>query len=94
MKIGRVIGMNRGVIILSLIFADTNHASACAVCFGDPLSPLTQGLNWAIGTLLSVAGGVLISFAIFFLQLRTKAKSPGLMKNPYREFPKNAWLTD
>jgi len=34
-------------------------AEACATCFGDPSAPASQGMNWAILTLLGVTGGVL-----------------------------------
>ena len=34
-------------------------AEACATCFGDPSAPASQGMNWAILTLLGVTGCVL-----------------------------------
>lgn len=42
-------------------------ASACAVCFGDPKSPLTQSANSGILLLLVVISSLLMTFAgIFF----------------------------
>ena len=48
------------IIILSftmLFIPET--AEGCATCFGDPSAPASQGMNWAILTLLGVTGGVL-----------------------------------
>ncbi len=45
----------------------------CAVCFGDPSSPLTQGYNWAVYVLLAVVIAVLSAFAVLFLNFRKRA---------------------
>ena len=47
----------------------------CAVCFGDPSSPLTQGYNYAVIALLLVIVSVLASFAMMFLNFRKRAKN-------------------
>jgi hypothetical protein len=48
------------IILLSfLVFFNPETAQACATCFGDPSAPASQGMNWAILTLLGVTGGVL-----------------------------------
>ena len=48
------------IIILSFILLFVpESAEACATCFGDPSAPASQGMNWAILTLLGVTGGVL-----------------------------------
>ncbi|MBT4054378.1 MAG: hypothetical protein HOI72_08560 [Candidatus Marinimicrobia bacterium] len=48
------------IILLSFtVFFIPETAQACATCFGDPSAPASQGLNWAIITLLGVTGGVL-----------------------------------
>jgi len=46
----------------------------CAVCFGDPTSPLTQGYNFAVLALLAVVVAVLTGFAILFLNFRKRAR--------------------
>ncbi len=46
----------------------------CAVCFGDPTSPLTQGYNLAVFVLLAVTVIVLSAFGILFLNFRKRAK--------------------
>jgi len=50
-------------------------ALACAVCYGDPNSLQTAGLNLAIFSLLGFIGTVLMGFAGFFLYLRHKSKT-------------------
>jgi hypothetical protein len=50
-----------------LIAAAPEAATACSTCFGDPQSPLTEGMNQAIAFLLGVIGTVLFGFASLFL---------------------------
>ncbi len=47
----------------------------CAVCFGDPTSPLTQGYNYAVIALLAVITAVLVGFGILFLNFRKREKN-------------------
>ncbi|MFQ5628836.1 MAG: hypothetical protein ACE5I1_08750 [bacterium] len=47
---------------------------ACPVCFGAPESPLTEGMNMAILTLLGIIGTLLGMFGAFFIYLRNRAK--------------------
>ncbi|MEC9050165.1 MAG: hypothetical protein VYD66_05145 [Candidatus Neomarinimicrobiota bacterium] len=47
------------ILVSFLVFLIPETAQACATCFGDPSAPASQGLNWAILTLLGVTGGVL-----------------------------------
>jgi len=47
----------------------------CAVCFGDPTSPLTHGYNLAVIALLAVTVMVLTAFACLFLNFRKRAKN-------------------
>ena len=61
-----------GYMALPLAFAlglaaIPESAWACATCFGDPASPLTDGMNKAILALLAVITSVLASFAGLFL---------------------------
>ena len=46
----------------------------CATCFGDPNSSASQGMNWAIISLLATTGCVLsgISFSIFTIAKKSK----------------------
>jgi len=47
----------------------------CAVCFGDPTSPLTQGYNYAVLALLAIIVAVLIGFGALFLNFRKREKN-------------------
>lgn len=48
------------IILVIVIFGFVpDTASACATCFGDPSAPASQGMNWAIITLLGITGTVL-----------------------------------
>jgi hypothetical protein len=60
----------RNVSYLSLSLAllmASQPAWACAVCFGDPNSPMVKSANTAILFLLAVIGSVLGGFASLFL---------------------------
>ena len=46
----------------------------CAVCFGDPGSPLTKGLNAGIFTLMFFIFAVLVSFGGLFLNIRNRTR--------------------
>ena len=47
------------------LFLQSGHA--CSVCFGDPDSDLTKGLNAGVLALLVVVSMVLTGFAAFFV---------------------------
>lgn len=46
---------------------------ACAACYGQSDSPLAQGVNWGILSLLGVVVCVLGSIASFFMYLARKS---------------------
>ena len=49
-------------------------AAACAVCFGDPNSAMTAGVNNAIMTLLIIVGVVQVGFVALFWSFRNRAR--------------------
>ena len=53
----------------ALTLAAQSSAFACTVCYGASDSPLAQGMNWAIATLLGVIGSVLFCVVAFFVHL-------------------------
>ncbi len=59
------------VVVLALVAAHT-VAVACPTCFGAPDSPQTEGLKWAILSLLGITGTVLAGMSAFFFYLRKK----------------------
>jgi len=48
---------------------------ACAACYGQSDSPMANGMNWGIMSLLVVIGGVLGGVAAFFIYLARRAAS-------------------
>ena len=51
-----------------------SESLACPICFGDPDSPIVQGANWGVFTLLGVTGGVLSGFVGFFFHLMKRSR--------------------
>ena len=51
----------------------TESALACAACYGQSDSPLAQGMNWGIVSLLAVVGCVLSGVAAFFVHIGRKS---------------------
>lgn len=54
---------------------------ACAACFGKSDSPLANGMNWGIFTLLGVVVPVLSCFAFCFIRMINKDESSEKNKN-------------
>ena len=52
---------NSGALLCFFLLAPWNDLLACAVCFGDPNSPLTHGARAAVWFLLGVVALVLCS---------------------------------
>ena len=59
-------------IVAALLLWGLQNAQACPNCYGDPQSPLTDGINMAIVSLLAVTGSVLGGVMAFFLFLRRR----------------------
>lgn len=53
--------------------ATPSSALACATCYGASDSPLAQGMNWGIVTLLGVIGMVLFGIVAFFVHVGIKS---------------------
>ena len=50
-------------------------SQACAVCYGDPDSPMSKGLTWGITALLVVVASVLGGIASFFVYIAKKSST-------------------
>ena len=59
------------LILLSIVISSLN---ACAVCYGDPNSPMTHGMNMGILTLLFFIGFILTVVLFFIITLYIKSK--------------------
>jgi hypothetical protein len=57
---------------------------ACATCFGGNIeSPMADGMNWGIFTLLAVVGTVLATFLTFLIYVIRKSEAlNAAAKNP------------
>ena len=65
----------RTVLTLAML-AVLSHplgAHACSVCYGEPDSPASRGLTWAILALAAVVVAVLGGVVAFFVQASRKA---------------------
>jgi len=51
------------LVVPALLYGTPQHAHACAVCFGDPNSPLTKGALWGVAVMAGVIGSVLACIA-------------------------------
>ena len=60
------------VCVVAALFVSTSSAFACPSCYGDPESPMTDGMNMAILALLGITGSMLALFGAFFLYLRRR----------------------
>lgn len=60
------------LLVLSLVLFTPASVMGCPSCFGDPDSPMTEGMNAGILLLLGVTGGVLGMIATFFFYLRKR----------------------
>jgi len=69
-------GLNRRwlpAMLLALSLSGAQTLQACAVCYGEPGSPLALGLSWGIASLLAVVMLVLGGIACFFFYLAKRA---------------------
>ena len=60
--------------IVSVIFL-AGSLYACSTCFGDPNAAATQGMNWAIISLLVTTGGVLSGIVLVIRKLANRSKT-------------------
>ena len=69
-------GFQLKVLLSGLVGAlalQPNSVRACAACYGQSDSPMAQGMNWGIMSLLVVVGTVLGGVAAFFVYLARRA---------------------
>jgi|TARA_B100000073_G_C23489359_1_gene474943 hypothetical protein len=62
------------VRLLILFIILSNYIYPCAVCYGDPNSPMSHGMNMGILTLLFVVVGILLTIVAFIISLYFKSK--------------------
>ncbi len=60
-------------LVTVFVVAAKASALACATCYGASDSPLAQGMNWGIATLLGVIGAVLAGVVAFFVHVGVRS---------------------
>ena len=62
------------VRFITIIILFSNILFPCAVCYGNPDSPMSHGMNMGVLTLLAFIGFILfmVLFSIFSISIRTK----------------------
>ena len=65
----RIVRLTVGICLVALPGA----LQACTACYGPSDSPMAQGMNWGIMSLLVVIGCVLGGIASFFVYLGRRA---------------------
>ena len=70
MRAGKLLTVVAAAVWLALPQA----ATACATCYGAADSPMTQGMNNAILTLIGVVGLVYVGIGKVFLDFRRRAR--------------------
>ena len=62
------------VRFISIIILFSSVLFPCAVCYGNPDSPMSHGMNMGVLTLLAFIGFILfmVLFSIFSISIRTK----------------------
>ncbi len=59
--------------VAALVLLHPMPVHACAVCYGEPDSPMSQGLTWAITSLAVIVFAVLAGVVAFFVQASRRA---------------------
>ena len=70
------------VAIAGAIAAAPPPLLACAACYGKSDSPLANGINWGIFTLLGVVVSVLSCFVVFFVHVARRTPPDDETANP------------
>ncbi len=65
---GKILWLASGLAVVA-----KSSALACATCYGASDSPLAQGMNWGIATLLGVIGAVLAGVVAFFVHVGVRS---------------------
>ena len=63
------------LVLVLASFLGLPSALACSVCYGEPDSPMTRGLSWAIIALAGIVGLVLTAVTMFFVHVNRRANA-------------------
>ena len=66
----------KNLLLLALAVIAPVPTFACATCYGGNIdSPMAEGMNWGIFTLLGVIGTVLATFLTFLIYIIRKSEA-------------------
>ncbi len=64
------------LLLLALVILAPTQVFACATCYGGNIdSPMADGMNWGIFTLMGVIGTVLATFLTFLIYIIRKSEA-------------------
>ena len=64
------------LFLIALAVPAPSRMFACAACYGGSIdSPMADGMNWGIFTLLGVVGTVLATFLVFFIHIIRRSEA-------------------
>jgi heme/copper-type cytochrome/quinol oxidase subunit 2 len=64
------------LLLLALAILAPSQVYACATCYGGNIdSPMADGMNWGIFTLMGVIGTVLATFLTFLIYIIRKSEA-------------------
>ena len=66
---------------ISIIILLSNVVFPCAVCYGNPESPMSHGMNMGVLTLLGFISFVLLIIAYSIITLSIRTKKQYIIKN-------------
>ena len=79
MRLRRTVQANKGTTVTAVLTVLTilipRIAAACSVCYGEPGSPLAEGVNWGVMVLLGVTFFVLSCFIYFFVAIWRRSRA-------------------
>ena len=62
-------------VVLLIVCVFPNSSFACGSCYGAADTPATNGMNFAILSMLGITGSILAAMTSFFLYLRKRART-------------------
>jgi hypothetical protein len=82
----RMIGKLVSALALAVALSPA-RTLACAACYGQSDSPLAEGMNWGIFSLLGVVVCVLASIATFFVFLGKRSAAISARSESSKDIP-------
>ena len=70
------------ILLLAALCFAARPALACSVCYGDPESPMSTGLTWAVGVLAGMITLVLVGVAAFFIHISRRTNNLSAVGGP------------